>query len=211
MLRRLRKQSRSVAEQQKRKFDMTSVLPENATDWRELSDDPDTHAGRQVGRRKLSVTVGEMWAPRGQLDNKAAYVAYTASEETFEMTTSTTTTKPLSDVRLPAGADDVDEWADPDTSAAYRVFQACRHVIPAVPADRHGSRPWSEDIEVCVSGTQNGDGRIERQIIVNQLHPDNPITIEQARQLAAALLEATRAAEAADEIDGLAPTRTGSP
>jgi len=123
----------------------------------------------------------------------------------------TTVSNPYPNISLPAGADEVCEWDAPGTPYAFRYFEASSRVVPAVSEDCHGSRPWSEPIQVWVAGTQYADGRIKREIVVERLHPDGPITIEQAQQLAAALLEVTRAAEAADEIDGLAPTRTGSP
>ncbi|MGA9360824.1 MAG: hypothetical protein ACLP3C_18535 [Mycobacterium sp.] len=57
-------------------------------------------------------------------------------------------------------------------------------------------------VEVYVAGLQKPGGRVHRDIVTGELHPDNPITIEQAEQLAAALLDATKAAGAADELDG---------
>jgi hypothetical protein len=48
---------------------------------------------------------------------------------------------------------------------------------------------------VRLQGIQHADGRVERQIAVSPLHEDHPLTIEQARQFARALIAA------ADEID----------
>jgi len=48
-----------------------------------------------------------------------------------------------------------------------------------------------QDTPVLVDGTQWSDGRIERRISVD----DDDLTVEQARQVAAALVEA------ADEVD----------
>jgi hypothetical protein len=46
------------------------------------------------------------------------------------------------------------------------------------------------------------DGRITREIVVLELHNDYPITIRQAHQLAVALMDLTRAAVIAAELDG---------
>jgi hypothetical protein len=48
---------------------------------------------------------------------------------------------------------------------------------------------------VYIAGTQELDGTVEREIVVHQLHADDPIMPQQARQLASALVAA------ADEID----------
>ncbi len=100
----------------------------------------------------------------------------------------TTTTNPRPDVPLPAGAEKVYDWENPGTPGAYRYF---RGRVRTIPAEDTTNRPWSEDITVHVQGTQRPDGTIdEHDINVHQLHSDNPITAKQARQLAAALLEA---------------------
>jgi len=99
----------------------------------------------------------------------------------------TAATSPYPDVPVPAGADKVYDWDDPSTSEAYRFFQGR---VRTITADDTKNRPWSEDITVCVEGTQDPDGTINRDINVHQLHHDDPITANQARQLAAALLEA---------------------
>ncbi len=53
--------------------------------------------------------------------------------------------------------------------------------------DRREDLPSSQDIEVYIRGTQDPDGTVEREIVVNQLHAEDPITPQQARQLAGAL------------------------
>jgi hypothetical protein len=98
--------------------------------------------------------------------------------------------------------EDADDWAEPGTQRAYRQFTASRHVIDFDLGENFW-RPWTADIEVRVEGIQYGDGRVRREVVVDQLHPDNPITLEQAEQLTSALVEATRAARAANAVDGL--------
>jgi hypothetical protein len=111
------------------------------------------------------------------------------------------TTDPYPHLPIPAGAEDVCEWDDPGTSGAMRRFISKHRVIDFDLGD--GSRRWTEDFAVYVEGIQYPDGRIDRrEIVLGPLHPDNPITIEQAEQLTAALAEATQAARAAEAIDG---------
>lgn len=112
------------------------------------------------------------------------------------------TNDPYPDVPIPAGADEVYNWADVGTPHAYRCFTASRRVID-FDLGENFSRPWTADIEVRVEGVQYPDGRVRREVVVDQLHADAPITVGQARQLAAALLDVTDAAVAADEMDGL--------
>lgn len=57
--------------------------------------------------------------------------------------------------------------------------------------------PSSQDIGVYVCGTQDLDGTIEREIVVDQLHPDIALTSQQARQLADVLVVALA------ELEGL--------
>jgi hypothetical protein len=71
----------------------------------------------------------------------------------------TTTTNDSPNVPLPAGADEVYEWANLGTTRAYRCFRGRERTIPA---EDTGSRPWSEDITVCIQGEQRADGTITR-------------------------------------------------
>lgn len=81
------------------------------------------------------------------------------------------TTNPYPDVPIAAGADEVWEWAEAGTPTAFRQFTACRRVID-FDLGENFSRPWTADIEVRVEGIQYADGRIRREIIVDDLHPD---------------------------------------
>jgi hypothetical protein len=52
---------------------------------------------------------------------------------------------------------------------------------------------------VYIAGTQKLDGTVKRGIVVHQLHADDPMTPQQARQLARALIAA------ADDVDRWTP------
>jgi hypothetical protein len=68
------------------------------------------------------------------------------------------------------------------------------------PARRTINRPHHDnDIEVYISGAQHHDGSVTRDVVVHEPHYDHPLTIEQARQLVAAITELV--AEA-DELAG---------
>jgi hypothetical protein len=98
----------------------------------------------------------------------------------------------------------VSEWADAGRPDAFRQFIASRRVID-FDLGENFSRPWTADIEFRVEGIQYVDGRIRREIVIDT--SDGPITLEQSEQLAAALIEAARAATAAHQLDGLAASR----
>ncbi|MCB0935748.1 MAG: hypothetical protein KDB55_07025 [Mycobacterium sp.] len=96
------------------------------------------------------------------------------------MTTSTTTTNTAPNLPIPAGAHRVQHWQD-----GSRYFETPRIVIPIK----------DEDVVVFTAGFQHDNGSTTREICVNQLHPDNPITVAQARQIARALMAAADAVE----------------
>lgn len=99
----------------------------------------------------------------------------------------TTATNPYRQIPHPAGAVHIEDWDDADTPEPFRFFDGSRWGV---------DRPHRDsDLEVRVSGLQYHDGRIVRDIVVHELHADEPITIEQARRLAAALIAA------ADEVE----------
>jgi hypothetical protein len=99
----------------------------------------------------------------------------------------TTTTDPHTELPLPAGAVEVYDWDDFQTPTPFRYFVGSSRVV-----DRPGH---GEDIEIRIDGTQHHDGSVTRDIVVHQLHADEPITIKQARRLAAALTELVDEAE----------------
>jgi hypothetical protein len=100
-----------------------------------------------------------------------------------------TPANPLPQVSFPAGAVKAD-WPDLGSPNAFRYFEGSRQVV-----DRRKDLRGSQDILVYIAGTQELDGTVEREIVVHQLHADDPIMPQQARQLASALVAA------ADEID----------
>lgn len=102
----------------------------------------------------------------------------------------TTTTKPPADVPLPAGADWPDEgigW-EPDDPQAYRVIYGVTRGVAG------------HDLLVQTSALQYADGSInttdDPPRVSLDIHDDDGLTSAQARELAAALVEA------ADELDG---------
>jgi hypothetical protein len=104
----------------------------------------------------------------------------------------TTPTTPFPQVPFPGGAVKAD-WHDLHSPNAFRYFEGSRWAV-----DRREDLPSSEDIDVYIRGTQELDGTVHREIVVHQLHSDDPITPGQARQLARALIAAVA------EIDGWA-------
>jgi hypothetical protein len=77
------------------------------------------------------------------------------------------------------------EWQDPGTPKAFRYFEGSRWTV-----ERDERANYSQDVEVYIRGTQELDGAVKREICVNQLHPDTPITPSQAAQLASILIKA---------------------
>ncbi|MCW2654024.1 MAG: hypothetical protein JWR32_5000 [Mycobacterium sp.] len=104
------------------------------------------------------------------------------------------------DVPLPDGVAVVDEWQEPSTSRAYRCILGTSRTIRAEALSR-----WQQDggQEVVVRNhvTQFSDGsfdltgRIERPGVTVTIDSDLGITSDDARRLAAVLIEA------ADELD----------
>jgi hypothetical protein len=103
--------------------------------------------------------------------------------------TAATPTDPFPQVPFPAGAVKAD-WQDLGSPNAFRYFEGEHRVV-----DRREDLPSSQDVLVYIAGTQALDGTVEREIVVHQLHADHPITPQQARQVARALVAA------ADDID----------
>ena len=107
----------------------------------------------------------------------------------------TTSTNPLAGVPMPAGAVRVDDegWINARTpEAAYRYWTGTTRVVER--NDRE------TDLTVHIGGVQYGDGRVDRDISVHRLDGHNdPLTPDQARQLARHLIAA---ADQADQMDG---------
>jgi hypothetical protein len=106
--------------------------------------------------------------------------------------TTATPTNPFPQVPYPGGAVKADPWEDL-SSSPFRYFEGSRWVV-----DRREDLPSSRDIDVYIAGIQAPDGTIEREVVVNQCHADDPMTPRQARQLARALIAAVA------EVDGWA-------
>ena len=92
------------------------------------------------------------------------------------------------EIPLPAGAERVYDWHDVGTDDEGRFFYGRGWVIERAANQR-------DDMFVDIRGVQRPTGEVRREIAAGPLHPDNPITPAQARQLARALMAA------ADEVD----------
>jgi hypothetical protein len=112
----------------------------------------------------------------------------------------TITTKSLANVPHPAGAVRVYEWENPDQpigAAVNRIHdQTSRYFVSATQVV---GRSDADDITVEIDGTQYADGRVERHIVVSQLHADWPLTPGLARELIAVL---TAVADEVDQMNG---------
>lgn len=99
---------------------------------------------------------------------------------------SSTATNPYPNLSAPAGAVFVSEWEDITTDDPYRFVQGPRAIIDT---DRSG------DVVVWWGGLQRPDGTVTYEVCVSQLHPDKPLTVAEARQVARAVMNAADAAE----------------
>jgi hypothetical protein len=92
------------------------------------------------------------------------------------------------DIPIPAGAVEVDDWVS-EGDVRFRYFVGRSWIV------RRGapSVPELDYFEVMTDGTQHADGRVERVLRLD----DGRITVEEARELAAALTAA------ADEVEML--------
>ena len=112
--------------------------------------------------------------------------------------TTTITTKDLANVPHPAGATYVDNWDSDVAPEANRYWHGAPRTVHL------GENSHRHDVQVRVAGSQHPDGRVERYIEVEDVHPDlgvitdEPITVAEARTWADALLAAT------DEADKMA-------
>jgi truncated hemoglobin YjbI len=82
----------------------------------------------------------------------------------------------------------------PDTAP---VFRGSRRVI-----DRRPDR--DQHIDIYIAGAQHHDRSVSHDIVVHELHAEHPLTITQARQLAAALTAAADEAEQMGDYDQIA-------
>jgi hypothetical protein len=104
----------------------------------------------------------------------------------------TTTTDPRPDVPMPAGFDAGDKWEpgrilSEDETRAWRLISSKREIT-------------DHDAHISLRGVQYSDGGLDDdvELTVDGASWDNPLNSDQARELAAALLEA------AAELDRLA-------
>jgi hypothetical protein len=82
----------------------------------------------------------------------------------------TTTTSPYSEVRIPAGAVWVDEWQEPGTPDAWRIFNGSERVVAGAP-DPLRTDIGKREIKLFIGGIQNPEGAVHRNIVVGEIHP----------------------------------------
>ena len=147
---------------------------DNATTWRDLADQltPEQVAELDYCERE-QIPPGAA-TPLGHLNHARKLAELNIARAMF------------ADIAAPAEAiGDVDDWMDWDDAVYQRMFTAWSHHVDAVSVD--------------VLGMQFSTGHIERWIV--DTGRDDPMTAGQARQRAAALLDA------ADELDRLEAQR----
>lgn len=87
-------------------------------------------------------------------------------------------TPTVREVPLPAGAVHVYSWELPEDSGLpvpLRGFDGTTRTVELANRDH--------DVEVRVEGTQWADGRVQREIRVSGIDPDEPLSLEQIRHL----------------------------
>jgi hypothetical protein len=162
---------------------MSTILPENATSWRDLADqlspqqierleelerDPTLFIGRTTESERRAALLN--WARREAQDNFADMM--------------------FADVAAPSGVTRLDGW----TADGERYFSGSSWLVGRSP---------DEVTAVLVHGTQYPDGSCKREVVLSDGLGDGRTDLlmlskERARELAQALIDA------ADEIDGLA-------
>ena len=153
-----------------------SMTPENATpDWRGLSD--------QLTPDQIATLAGYAGDKMGRAELLAVARSFADNNVVDAV---------LGPVVAPAGAVIVDDgWSDALTPDAFRVFYGEMWTVPV----RYSN---DGEVEIVVRGTQKADGRIDERGIIISGAPYDLISSDEARHIAAALIEA------ADEIDELA-------
>jgi hypothetical protein len=74
------------------------------------------------------------------------------------------------------------EWQDPGTPTAFRYFEGSRWVVDRPTTSLPLRTSW------CASAARRTYGAVEREIVVDELHPDDAITAWQARRFVRALM-----------------------
>jgi hypothetical protein len=121
--------------------------------------------------------------------------------ETWDLDQSQAVLEILSDFVVRAQQADVDDTLPPSPPDATEfltgwIFDSDE--LTAVPSRVFRGRTWDVGVgDVTITGVQFHDGGIERHIVVLDTHADRELDAAQARQLAAALIEA------ANELDRL--------
>lgn len=114
-------------------------------------------------------------------------------DATMPAMTNTTPTNTLPNVPLPPGTNQVSEW--------YQGARDCYGRVRTITASG-----WlRDDVSVFIHAIQQANGEItDRVIVAPELHPDDPLTSTQARQIGEALIAV------ADEFDAVSLAEEGA-
>ncbi|MGV0719007.1 hypothetical protein ABQE93_26765 [Mycolicibacterium sp. XJ662] len=116
-----------------------------------------------------------------------------------------TTTPTAANIQMPAGAVSVDSWYHPDQRIGDPPLNggepgSLRHFTGSSWAVEYGN---GGSVSVLINGEQHADGRIERNIAID----DDSFSVGQARQLAAALAAAADEVEQMNNHEGIEASR----
>jgi hypothetical protein len=177
---------------------MSDITHENVTSWRDLADQltreqvaklQDSEHNFRTKAASLPAEYPYEWPPRSESEIGDILLCSARIYAGDNLGA-----KLIGGVAPPAGASYVGDWDDArfGVDAALRYFRGSKRVI-----GRGGN--LGKDITVATDGLQYADGRINREITtaLGDYEALDPLTSEQARQLAAALIAAS------DEIDRL--------
>jgi hypothetical protein len=163
---------------------MTTTHGDNATTWRDLTDQLTTEQARKLAGIER-VPVGyyiNIGPPMSQSEIQANLLMQARGYAGDNLAGAL-----YAEVPDPAGALHVSDWFDWSTDGALRYFSGRRWVIDV---DNTG-----EAIDVVVDGSQLSNGDIERMITISDKSEEGMtnwkiLTPQQARQFAARLIEA---------------------
>jgi hypothetical protein len=169
----------------KRSSTEMSMTPENATTWRDLVDLLSSEQVEDLEEYDsriddLAASAGMPWqqTPREALLGRAR--RYTTENMLDAL---------IGDVPTPAGAEFVDTWQEHDPQP-YRILLGAKRSI-----EGHDAKVWTS-VAQFADGSIDQGGTIEPPHVHAGLDDEDGMTADQARQLAAALIEA------AAELDG---------
>lgn len=157
---------------------MTTTPDNTATTWRDLADQL---TPEQVAQVEDFERAASYWPPPPEGGRSRAEGVLNVARKMAELNVAKMV---LSDIAPPADAVTIHDWMEWGDGLYQRLFTSWSREV------------GSEGGSVAVCGFQFNDGRVERHIAYTE--GDESLTAEQARHLAATLVEA------ADALDGMA-------